>query len=388
MKQLDKNTQGKVLLITLGNAHRLQRVKRNIACLVEMGFRIDVLSQADCSLKGVESSMLLDEPYSKISHRIYRLIARILRVVVPGIQLKYFLTRYLQAFPRQVEKISRNYDHILIEHIDFLIPVSNGKKIGAKVIFDIKDYYPREFEGSLNFMVFEGFYRKLVFKSFLPGVDAKITVSNGLRNLLKNEYFTDSVVLYNAPQYQNLSAGRVEHGIFRCVHHGAFIGERGFDELVKCRGFNETRTLDLFLVGDTSKFSSYNGNDRHPSIQLKDPVAPSQIIKTLHGYDIGIIFYPQTKNINLTHCLPNKFFEYVQARLMIITTPLADIAELVEKHNLGIVLPSFSIEALEACLKSLTLEQVMLHKQAAHEASRELCFENEANKLKSIMQSL
>ena len=73
---------------------------------------------------------------------------------------------------------------------------------------------------------------------------------------------------------------------------------------------------------------------------------------------------------------------------MIITTPLPDMAALVEEHDLGIVLPSYSVEALDDCLKKLTPTIVAHHRRAAHIAANKLCFEFEEPKLKELFETL
>jgi glycosyltransferase involved in cell wall biosynthesis len=130
------------------------------------------------------------------------------------------------------------------------------------------------------------------------------------------------------------------------------------------------------------KIASNNHN-----IIFREPVPFVKLISTLNSYDVAVIFFPDG-TVNNLYGLPNKFFEAIQARLMIITTPLPDMAKLVLEHDLGIVLPSYSLDALDDCLKQLTPSIVEHHKRAAHVAAKKLCFEFEETKLKTLFETL
>jgi hypothetical protein len=295
------------------------------------------------------------------------------------------MLKHLSVLP----DLAKNYDILFIEHIDFLMHAVNCKNNHAKIVFDVKDYYPREFEANRLFRLLESPYRRLVFYQNLTYVHALLSVSAGLAFLLEQEYGVKSTLVFSAPQKVDFSPSLIDGKFVKCVHHGSANADRGLEKLICCAAFTPNFLLDLYLVGDKKKLEQITLQpSRNPSVKLRSPVPLNELIPTLAQYDVGIIFFPSDNSINLKHCLPNKFFEYVQARLMIITTPLPDIADLVRKYNLGIVLDSFSIEALESCLKSLSPEQIMIHKFAANAAAEELCFEKEAIKLKSIMASL
>jgi hypothetical protein len=81
---------------------------------------------------------------------------------------------------------------------------------------------------------------------------------------------------------------------------------------------------------------------------------------------------------NLLNCLPNKFFEFVQARLAIAIGPSPDMAELVHHYGLGVVASEFSITGMVDTLKSFTAEQINKAKRASDVAARELCYERES----------
>ena len=94
----------------------------------------------------------------------------------------------------------------------------------------------------------------------------------------------------------------------------------------------------------------------------------SVLIKEINQYDIGLyILYENL--LNHKYCLPNKIFEFIQARLMIAITPKVDLAKLVFKYNVGCVSKDFSIQSMAEMLNGISKEQLQLHKNNTHKAA-------------------
>lgn len=118
-----------------------------------------------------------------------------------------------------------------------------------------------------------------------------------------------------------------------------------------------------------------------------NPVSFSEICPMLNTYDIGLsIFEPTT--FNLKHCLPNKLFEFIQARLMVAIGPSPDMAELVREYQCGIISESFNPQSMANLLNKLKPEEIMYFKNQSDKAAKVLCFEEESKKLKKIINSL
>ena len=69
------------------------------------------------------------------------------------------------------------------------------------------------------------------------------------------------------------------------------------------------------------------GAERVPGrVFFHDAVAPEEIVPTIAEYDIGFNFIAPT-NYNYLVCLPNKFFESINAGLAILTGPSPAMAQ-------------------------------------------------------------
>jgi hypothetical protein len=106
-------------------------------------------------------------------------------------------------------------------------------------------------------------------------------------------------------------------------------------------------------------------------IRLHPPVRPAELADTLNGYDVGIFSLPPlTPNHRLM--LPNKIFDYVQARLGIVFNASLETDRIILDHELGAIAPDPTEGALHDTLAALTEDQVSGFKQNADKAAKVL----------------
>ena len=107
----------------------------------------------------------------------------------------------------------------------------------------------------------------------------------------------------------------------------------------------------------------------------------------LNKYDIGLYLLPPM-NFNQEHALPNKFFEFIQARLAIAIGPSSEMTSIVEKYDCGIVSKDFEPENLASKINSLSTEKVRYYKQNSHKTAQELNSEVNYENIKRILAGL
>jgi alkanesulfonate monooxygenase SsuD/methylene tetrahydromethanopterin reductase-like flavin-dependent oxidoreductase (luciferase family) len=93
-------------------------------------------------------------------------------------------------------------------------------------------------------------------------------------------------------------------------------------------------------------------------------------------------------NFNHRHALPNKFFEFVQACLVVAIGPSPEMAALARKHGCGIVAASFEPQALADALSALDGDRVRALKEASHRAAQSLCFEQDGRVIEAEVERL
>jgi hypothetical protein len=100
-------------------------------------------------------------------------------------------------------------------------------------------------------------------------------------------------------------------------------------------------------------------------------VAFDKIIPFINQYDIGIFNLPE-HNYNYAVALPNKLFEYIQARLCIVVSPSIEMKRIVEKYSLGIVSRGFSPIEFADAIRNISIESIQMFKENADKYAFEL----------------
>lgn len=264
------------------------------------------------------------------------------------------------------------YDVVIANDVNSL-PVALKLAQGAPVLLDAHEYSPKEFEDLWRWrMFFARFYAYLCWK-YLSRVAAMTTVCQGIADEYRQFGVQPHVVL-NCPARQELPVRTTDPARIRLVHHGVTIRSRKLELMVEMmRHLDERYTLDLMLVDSNpaymAELRALAAGD--PRIRFREPVPMQEIAATIHEYDIGVFLLPPV-NFNYRMALPNKFFEFVQARLAVAIGPSPEMARLVRQYGFGVVADSFDARELADRIAALAPADIDAMKRRSDEASREL----------------
>jgi hypothetical protein len=92
--------------------------------------------------------------------------------------------------------------------------------------------------------------------------------------------------------------------------------------------------------------------------------------------------------VNNRYALPNKFFEFVQARLAIAIGDSYEMKQYVKRYDLGVAADENTPEALAEKFIKLTKEDIMWYKQNAHKHAMELSAEPNKVELRNIISEI
>lgn len=277
----------------------------------------------------------------------------------------------------------RSYDLIIANDVETL-PLALRTANGAKVLLDAHEYAPREFEDNWRWSFFSQQYTtSFLCKDHLSRAHAIMTVCEGIAREYSLRFaIPEPFIVLNTPYRQNLRPKPCGDNI-RMIHHGKAITSRKLEVMIEMMDLLDKRfTLDFMFIdknlgylNDLKKRAATN-----PHIRFRPPVSLPEIPGTLNDYDIGLFLLPPM-TFNYIHALPNKFFEFVQARVAIAVGPSPEMAKYVHTYNCGIVSKDFTSKQLAAELNRLTREDVDRFKGNSDKASEFLCFEASEKKL-------
>jgi hypothetical protein len=271
-----------------------------------------------------------------------------------------------------------DYNLIIVEDL-FLLPLAFEIKQNAKIIFDAREYYPRQNEESFIWRLTEKPERLRLCRKYLSKVDLMLTVSPSLADEYEKEFAIKPIVYRSTPNYFDTKPTKTQGNNIRLVHHGAANKNRQLEEMIDVLALLDERfTLDMYLTGSQSYIRSLRRYAlKMPKVRVLPPVEFDNIHAMLCDYDIGL-FYNEPTTFNLRHSLPNKLFEFIQARLAVAIGPSPDMSALVHQYGCGIVSEEFSVGSMASALNILTPGDIDFLKAKSDLAAQELNFDVES----------
>ena len=288
----------------------------------------------------------------------------------------YWITLGNQNHLRKLDQQKR-YDIIVANDFD-CAPLALA--LNSKThILDAHEYTPDENYLSLSKLVFSG-YKDWLCRSFISRFSRVFTVSDGIAERYSKEYGVPKPeLLLNAPQFEYLAPSLTTSNEIRLVHHGIAVKGRGIENIViLMEKLPENFSLYFHLIALDPDFYAelVSLAAADPRIRFEVPVPTGNISQSINKYDIGIFLAPPL-SVNHEFTLPNKFFEFIQGRLMVAITPSKEMELLVRRYNLGVIFNSFDIDEIALQLKSLSIQDIMQYKNNSNLAAHQLNWENQ-----------
>ncbi len=207
------------------------------------------------------------------------------------------------------------------------LPLACAVADGARIVFDAHELSTAEQADELWWRVLMAPYADWLLRAYLPRVTAMMTVAPGIAEIYESRYGVEAAVVTNAPGRVELEPTPVGEPM-RMIHHGVADPQRRLELMIETTDLLDERfTLDLMLTrGSPRYYAQLEGMAAtRARVNLIEPVGQREIVAHCNAYDIGIYLLPP-RNENLLHALPNKIFEFIQARLAIVVGPSPEMA--------------------------------------------------------------
>ena len=233
-------------------------------------------------------------------------------------------------------------------------------------------------------------YRQFLFSSYGSYVDRRITVADGIEALYQKYFEWTFDIVRNSPFYQKSKFKPVLQEKIHLVHHGGAMPGRFLELFIKMMKTVDHRFYLHFYLLPTyrsylKKLKQLARNNSH--IIFHDPVLPNLLVQELSQYDIGIPLIDVEKK-SYENSLPNKFFDFIMAGLMVAVSPLPMMKKYIDDYQIGMYSIDRSPVKLAELLNSLTTNQINHFKKRSLEAAKVLNAEVEMDKLHKIYASL
>jgi len=294
----------------------------------------------------------------------------------------------LEAF----NKLSNVHADLILANDLQTLPLALKVARGAKVVLDAHEYAPRQYEDVLSWRLLIQNYWTYLCRKYIPQVHAMMTVCPGIAETYERDTRVKPLVITSAPDYEDLEPNVLnENGkCIRLVHHGAAVPSRKIENMISMMDdLDERFELNLMFVESHPRYLHYLKRlaEKRSAIRFLPPQPMNQLPRYLNQFDIGV-YLLEPRNFNSLHSLPNKFFEFIQARLAVAIGPSPEMARIAREHDLGVVSEDFSPKTLAQCLRHLDPKTINYYKLQSHKAARILSAEKNKELLLDLVEKL
>lgn len=351
-----------------------QRVIRISSTLQQMGFEVAVIARSFS-----DSLPLGDYPFKATRIRCY------------------FRKGFLQYAEFNLKLFARllfcTTDYLLANDLDVLLPNYLVSKLrGKKIFYDTHEYFtgvPELKNSPVKRKIW-----KWVEDRIFPKLPVVYTVNDSVKNTYEQEYGNTLSVIRNVPVTEEiiprpLPENWQEKKILLMQGAGINNGRGGLELLEAVRLLNDDYLLVYIGSGTqwetiAQKRTEWKLDNRVvmigklPPPQLKRYTGLAHIGFSLDSFD----------DINYLFNLPNKIFDYIHAGVPVIATAIPEVKKIIEQYDCGICVPDLQPGTIAAAVTAMldNRERYGLYKTNCRKAARELCWENESEKLKAIYQ--
>lgn len=312
-------------------------------------------------------------------------------------RFQYFFGRFLEKIPKSVfEKI----DLLVVNEIEYLHweEFSHGLLKDQPVYLDLhEDHANHADRGPLERFAFRKYWVWQLDQcvKFVRQRRGRISITC-VEEVIADSYsrlFGEPVdLIYNAPDKNQLEPTEVDPSSIKLVHHGMGTKGRGIEQTIRALSILDSKySLDLILFTTTLYKLKIQLLAFLFGVQDRMRVLPGvplvNLPKTLNQYDISVILLSAVTPGHL-NALPNKLFESIHAKLAVVTGPNPSMKRIVEGHQIGLALESWSPEELATSIGCMSALQIKQYKFGAKLASEKLSSSKSHKVFESIISGL
>lgn len=360
---------GKVILIKIVQAVTNDivtdnRVHKVASTLCNFGYHVTLIGR-----RFSDSESLLSRPYKT---RRFKLWFNKTFLFYANYNLRLFF--YLLKVP---------VDIIVANDLDTLLACWLASKLRKKnLIYDSHELFTE---------VPELIHRPLVRKFWhvterllVPTIKYGYTVSKPIQEHYKQKYGVEFELIRNVGMFQFDNQFKPLPKEPVIIYQGAVNVGRGIELVLQT--LKHLEEVKFWVLGNGDKLEELKQMAKALGVESKVKFFGRVKLEALQKYTakahIGISL-EEDIGLNYRYALPNKIFDYVQARIPVIVSSLPEMKNLVDKSGIGVVLterrPEFlANEILKLCNNSKLQEDI---KQNLELAARDLCWQREEEKV-------
>lgn len=228
-------------------------------------------------------------------------------------------------------------------------------------------------------------------KIIFPNLNDIITVNDSIAKEYYKRYNKNLIVVRNLSLKNNITKikNRTEIGLIPnkklIIMQGAGINiNRGAEEMVMAMQYIENALLIILGNGDVINILKKMVTEHRltEKIQFFPKMEYSEMMQYTMNADLGVTL-DKLDNPNYLYSLPNKIFDYIQAGIPVLSSPVIEIKKIIENYIIGDIVHSHDPMQIAEKVNEIFNSEGRIKKWKSNikRAASELCWENEKQKV-------
>ena len=221
----------------------------------------------------------------------------------------------------------------------------------------------------------------------LPKIKNAYTVCRSIASAYDQKYGTNFKVVRNLPNALGDIPERKESDRKIILYQGALNIGRGLEQAIKSMHFIDDAELVIAGDGDIkNELQKLVEKEKlEKKVRFTGRLPLEELIKITVRADLGLSI-EEDLGLNYRFALPNKLFDYIQAKVPVLVTNLPEMVAIVRQYQIGSIADTLEPKSLAAKINVALndSDQRKIWKQNLKRAAKKLTWENEEKVIQEI----
>lgn len=281
--------------------------------------------------------------------------------------------------------IFKSGSYVLANDTDTLPAAYFASKLkGSELIFDAHELFP-EVPELIHRPFVKNFWIKLE-DFFFPRLKNAYTVCDSIAAYYNEKYSISMDVIRNIPSYRNYNEKLLSYENKKIIlYQGALNKGRGLEWVINAMPLIPNAVLVIIGSGDIEAElkEQVNALNIAEKVIFMGRIPANELYKYTPSANIGLCLLEDT-GLSYYYSLPNRIFDYLHAGVPVLSSRFPEIEKIVDTYRTGILIDKYDPEYLSTVINQL-LEKPF-DTSSFDTVSKELCWENESEKLLKIVR--